>query len=468
MRECVDGEVVAIVKPRGVESVYAICEGECHSNCTGVNTLTVDELLGDAEAGILGELVASTLLPTPQRIEGDEDIVAEARLAYAARIAAEEHHRLARMLGGLARLARTAHLYHLVARLARLSRLYPWAAKSLVDCISAGGGDLHALAKRSLEEAGCRGEGVWYRVCSEARGGSRRGWHPPSTRLTRIWPLVRPGAATHPLLRDPLLLVRLPRGKLRTRILGFEEQLMRVTGVERLLRARRMGIGGTVELVKGGWKSAVVKYYRLPATLKWIVAAGVALPIYPYRLAPRERLEAEYEAVIELGDKGFPVPEPIMLDLYGMRAAYEYIEGTPLHQLVAKDPLAPSLAEAAALLAQLHREGWVMGDANPSNFIVSRYSTYIVDLEQARRSDRLRHQAWDLAVLVYYTFLFNPQEPGNRAALIARAYISAGGEPHVVTEASRVVYALPFTPVAPVTVLEKARRALHHVGSGAA
>ncbi|AEM37917.1 Mn2+dependent serine/threonine protein kinase [Pyrolobus fumarii 1A] len=462
--ECVTGDVVAVVKPRGVASVYVVCEGECEAHCPGYNVVRVDELVGDAEASILGELVASMLLTPPEQIDGDPSVIEEARMAYLTRIAVEEHARLRKLLGGLAAHAKVAHIYHIVARASRLSRLYPWVPSSLIDVLRSDARVVVRDAEQSLLEAGCeRSGGPWFELCEHSGARIRRGWRLVAVRLTRIWPLVRPGGVDHPLIRDPLLLVKLRRGRLRTKVLEFEEQLYSVTGVKRILRTVQMGLGGTVTAYRGEFKSVIVKRYLTPATAKWVVAAGIALPIYPYRLAPRDRLEAEYDAVNAMLDAGLPVPEPVLVDPRGLKAAYEYIEGTPLHHLVAKDPLHPSLAEAGMLLAQLHREGWVMGDANPTNFIVGRDRIYMVDLEQARKSDSIKHRAWDLAVLVYYSFLFNPQEPGNRAMLVAKAYIAAGGDVEVVREAARVVFAVPFTPIAPVTVLEKARRAFLHV-----
>ncbi len=462
---CIDGEVEVVFKPRGVESLYVVCDGECSAKCSGYNVITVDELLGDAEASILGELVAGSLIAPPEYVEGDRGLIDEARMAYLTRIAEEEHARLRRLLRGLAARAKVAHVYHVVARASRLSRIYPWVGISVVKLLSTDPALIARDARRSLELIGCSGDGTWYEPCGEPR--PRRGWRLVATRLTRIWPLVKPGAATHPLLRDPLLLVRLERGRLRTKLLDFEEQLLSVTGVKRILRAEIEGLVGSVTLYKGGFKSAVVKRYLTPATAKWVVAAGLALPIYPYRLDPRSRLEAEYEAACSLLDAGLPAPEPILVDPRGLKAAYEYIPGQPLHHIIARNPEAPSIAEAAALLARLHHEGWVMGDANPSNFIVAEDSTYLIDLEQARRSSSLRHRAWDIAVLVYYSLVFSPREPGLRAALAARAYIAAGGEAAVVKEAARVVYALPFAAVAPINVVEKARRALLHIGQGA-
>ncbi len=462
--KCVDGDVVLLFKPVGVESTYVVCEDECSVSCQGYNVVTVDELLGDAEAGVLGEVVASLLVVPAERLEGDTSLYEEARMTYLVRVVAEEHARLRRLLRGLARVARAAHIYHVVSRVARLSRIYPWVGLSLVETLRHQPTAVISLARRALRELGCRGDGTWYEPCGEPR--KRRGWRLIATSLQRLWPLVKPGAATHPLLRDPLLLVKLPRGRLRTKLLSFEDQLYAITGVKRLLRMQIEGLVGSVTLYRGSFRSAIVKRYLTPATAKWIVAAGLSLPIYPYRLDPRSRLEAEYSAVCRMLDLGLPVPEPLLIDPRGLRAAYEYIPGTPLHQVIASNPETPLIAEAAALIARIHSHGWVVGDTNPSNFIVVQDAVHLVDLEQARESTSLRHRAWDLAVLIYYSFVFSPREPGNRAMLAAKAYLAAGGERDVVREASKVVYALPFAAAVPINVLEKARRALHHVAAG--
>ena len=464
-RSCVEGDVVLVFKPQGVESVYVVCENECRAECQGYNTITVDELLGDAEAGVLGELVASLLIVPPERLEGDLSVYEEARMAYLLRVASEEHTRLKRLLRSLAELIQVAHIYHIVARVSRLSRIYPWIGLALVKTLEHQPNAVIEAARRTLRELGCEGDGTWYRPCGSP--SRRRGWKLVATSLHRLWPLVKPGAATHPLLRDPLLLVKLPKGRLRTKLLSFEDQLYAVTGVKRVLKMQIEGLVGSVTLYRGRFRSAIVKRYLTPATAKWIVAAGLSLPIYPYRLDPRSRLEAEYMATYRLLERGIPTSEPILVDPRGLKAAYEYIPGTPLHQVIASRPDTPTIAEAAALLAQIHSSGWVVGDTNPSNFIVTQHGVYIVDLEQARMSDLIKHRAWDLAVLVYYSFLFSPRDPGTRALLAAKAYMAAGGEREVVREASKVLYVLPFAAAVPVNILEKARRALHHAALSA-
>ncbi len=461
VRECVAGEVIAAYKPRSVSSVYVICEPPCEQKCGGVNIVTEEEFLGDVQAATLGEIVASTLLAPPEMLYGDESLVEEAMTTYHYRVLLEEHKRLRKMLGRLSERAIVSVVYHLFARASRIQRFYPWAGHGLVEALAKEPRKLVALSARILEEAGCKPQGTVAGLCTSS-SISRRGWKLSTARLTRLWPLVRPGGSDHPLLKDPLLLVRLDKARLRTKLMRFEDQAYRVASIARALETIRRGIGGTVTIHYSRFKSIIVKRYLTPATAKWIIAAGAALPIYPYRLTPRSRLEAEYIAVSSMLDLGLPVPQPILVDPRGLKAAYEYIEGTPLHQIISKDPVPPAMASAGALLAEVHKKGWVVGDANPSNFIVGRERVYLVDLEQAMQASSLRYRAWDLAVLVYYSFLFNPREPGKRAAMVARAYIEAGGERDVVKEAAKTVYTVPFVAIAPVTVLDKARKALLH------
>ncbi|ABM80689.1 hypothetical protein [Hyperthermus butylicus] len=436
--------------------------------------LTVDEdlFVSDIESSTLGETLASLLLLKPVETRNWEEYKLLAG-RYLERLRFEEARRLQKLLQVNVERAYMADIYPAIARLSRLQHLYLWLRSPLNTALRSSKYYewLRRLAKwprfiRIADVIGDREEGKSRSVRFSALAQSLSS----TSLISLIDPaLLMEGFSVrpHPLLVDPLLLVRLDSAKLATRLLDFEEQLYALTGVKRLLdmaksvMKQRVAAIRSVELVEvAGFRTAVIKRYRDVTAVKWIVAAITSLPLPKPRLNPLSRLNNEYYFNRLLAEKGFNVPEPILVDPRRRIAAYSYVEGTDLAAALQRSPLPPVYRELGGLLAAVHQEGIVLWDTNPSNFIDSPRGLYIVDLEQARRSTRIEDMAWDIAVAAYYPAIYSPREAAARARLIAEGYLHAGGSEKVIVEAAKPRYAAPFIVAVPPTTLEKTRKAL--------
>ena len=447
-----------------------------------------DLIEADASSGVLAEVVAGLLLAEPMEIEGSREEYERLARLYASRVAAEENHRLRRLLGRLLHLhAFVADIALLVMRMSRLARLYVWLRPLYNRSLESREGVawLRGLAGAVLP-AEARLWGPWYRATGLPTRKPRRWAGPGSARaaaglasemagleLLRGMPreAVLEGLSTKPLplLRDPLLLVRLDYARLATRLLGFEEQLYALTGVTRLIAKKRGGIIRSARMIHAeGFTAAVVKHYRDATLAKWLLAALLTLPLPPPRVRPRERLQAEYHYNRLLAEKGYHVPNPILVDPRRHIAAYTYIEGRDLLKSLQENPAPMSYYRLGRLLARLHRDGIALWDSNPSNILETEDGTlYLVDLEQAREADSLTDRAWDIAVATYYTVPYATTGAPERAALIARGYVDEGGDPQAVLEASKYKYVAPFLTASPLNVLEATRKTLARVATDA-
>ncbi len=474
---CRDAEYLASIRlPEGGRLVFG--SGGSASAVPlqgGVCMVVPRELVeGDVESSVLGELYASLLLASPERVEGDARLYWEHAEAYAERVAEEENWRLRRLLGPLLHgHAYAAGIGLLVARMSRLARLYVWLRPVYNETLRRGVRHLHRLAETYTRSSRC-----WLRL-QEAPMREPRGLLDASPRaaarialeaagldLLRSIPagLLLEGFSTRllPPLRDPLLYVRLDSARVATKLVGFEEQLYALTNVARLLRLRRSGLIRSARVVETGqgFRPAVVKHYRDPTMGKWLFAAILSLPLPKPRIAPKQRLGAEYHYNRVLASKGYMVPDPILVDPRRMKAAYTYIEGKPLSTLIQEEPASPAYRDYGALLARLHGDGIALWDTNPSNALLAGDAIYLVDLEQAREAKSIVDKAWDIAVAAYYSIVYTVAAAPQRAALLAQGYIEAGGDPAAVAEASKYRYAAPFAAATPPNVLEKTRRAL--------
>ena len=472
---CRDAEYLAAVRlPGGGRLVFGSGGSASAVPLEGGVCIVVPRGLAesDVESSALGELYASLLLAAPETVEGDEELYWSHAGAYAERVAGEENWRLRRLLGPLLHgHAYAAPIGLLVARMSRLARLYVWLRPVYNETLRRGVRHLHRLAERysrgrrwlRLDEAPMR-EPLGL-LDASPRAAARLALEAAGLDLLRSIPagLLLEGFSTRPLppLRDPLLYVRLDAARVATRLLRFEDQLYALTNVARLLRLRRSGLLRSTRVVEAeGFRPAVVKHYRDPTMGKWLFAAILSLPLPKPRIAPKQRLGAEYHYNRVLASKGYPVPSPILVDPRRMKVAYTYIEGKPLSTVIQEEPASPAYRSYGALLARLHGDGIALWDTNPSNALLARDTIYLVDLEQAREAKSIVEKAWDIAVAAYYSIVYTVAAAPQRAMLLAQGYIEAGGDPAVVAEASKYRYAAPFAAATPPNVLEKTRRAL--------
>ncbi|OWJ55149.1 phosphotransferase [Pyrodictium delaneyi] len=447
-----------------------------------------DVFLADVEESLLGEIIASLLLLKPVSVEGDVEQYHRLIESYIIRVFREEVSRLEKLFHKNYERLLVADIYPVVARMARLQRIYPW---------------LRVVYQLMLQR---RDYYSWLRVLVQRILGVnvyKSRWIPAKSvieqpKRARLKPFVQLSGAVkivhiigdiassvslsllqaipqsiilegisrkpHPLTRDPLLLVRLDSARVATKLMQFEDQLYTITGVKRLLDNAKLQRKGMIRSAKtveiGGFRPAVVKRYTDITAVKWLAAAIASLPLPRPRLRALARLNAEYYYNRFLAERGFHVPEPILIDPRRRQAAYSYIEGEDLIAMLQKESTPEPYRELGVTLARLHAAGIALWDSNPSNFVYDGENLYIVDLEQARDLRNMQDAAWDIAVACYYSLLYTPQSGPERASLIASGYLEAGGRSEVLIEAAKHKYMAPFLAVVPPNILEKTRKAI--------
>ncbi len=426
----------------------------------------------DLESSEAGELVASLLLVKPFIVIGSWKDYWFDLVDYVSRISVSLDEELRRVFGEAYHRVRVAPHLPIIYRLSRIARLYSWM-KSLFSCFLSEPGvyywlkwvGSHVLSERlGLYEPDSKLAGFLRPTGRPPppiprKGRGRIGFMSLTVDFSRILEGLR--ARMHPLLRDPFLLLRLDRAHVATRLLGFEEQLFRLTGVAPILaRLERHSLVRSVKRVSAkGFTTAIVKYYRGAVAFKWMLVYLLTFHLPRPRLSSRGRLNAEYEYTCRLLEEGFQAHEPILVDPRRLMAAYKYVEGKPVDALV-REGAVGVYEELGSLLAWIHGRGYALWDTNPSNFIKTSRGIYLVDLEQARVLSGVEEAAWDLALASYYLAILAPRGCSEAARLLARGYIDAGGSRDAISEAVKLKYMAPFIPLAPINLLERVRSSL--------
>jgi len=406
----------------------------------------------DARFSLLGEIVASLLLP-PVRVESEwaEGIVGE----YRSRVVAEQAADLASRIGGVAGLARVEPQFFPLSR----ARMY-WGVNG---CLLAGGLDPEALAKEYvgyLEHAGVPVEGGVRirpsRFRETIRSYTSRLRAYTASALARMSKLLAPtgawpGAACQlPPPPDPSRHVILPEGVYVHECRGGSGLAGRLLPGAECRPASRTASSLICE--RDGERIVVKEYMRM--ILKWLPAVAASTPYYGYQLSPKARLYNEYRYLRILRAV---VPTPRIYAVCGTQSntfmAREFMEGEPV--LESRDPGAWRLSGVS--LARIHKSGHALGDPNPGNFVVAGGVAGVIDAEQARKLTPTR-AAWDLAVYVVYGLLFGA--PEDLLAEGVRAY--RGEAPEAWGEAEKILSSRRFWTVFAATpnIAVKARRIL--------
>lgn len=394
----------------------------------------VDRLGADAERGALGEFVAGRFL-NPYQVLFGAGVVERAAAAYRRRVVMEELARLAAAYGQFAPQLLMPPEYFLFSKLRRRARIYPPARYSYVRTYSGPEGERNMeFSASKMREAldSLAAEGIVEAV-DAGGGGNRtlyRALRPPTPRRPpeletlllavrqyaahlssgRVSPGVffeelsskarrsrAAGALELPELDRPWRLLSIPEGALSSE--GIRPLLEGCRGA----RARPLGeFYSTTRMVEascgGRGIRIVVKDYSSPWGAKWIVARVAAAGIREMRLAPMERLSAEYAFTRSLRSIGLLTPRILLVDPRRPLMAREYVEGVLLERAVGEE--AP-FRELGRLMGRLHSLGVTLGDVKPSNFLISRpgASLYLMDCEQAMLGGSA---PWDVASFLYF------------------------------------------------------------------
>ena len=206
----------------------------------------------------------------------------------------------------------------------------------------------------------------------------------------------------------------------------------------------------------------VVKQFLDWSNLKWLSLTMWSIGTTSFSVLGRSRLEKEYAINTFLHSKGFPVPKIFYISHQQRLIFEEFIEGEelvePIKRIIAANKTTRDVAlvkEVGRKVAEAHRLGVSLGDCKPENFIVTKDSIVLLDLEQAARDG---NHAWDIAEFLYYSGHYSPpMSSTNAASIIARSflegYLEAGGKKETVKNAASARYTKVFSVFTPPHVL---------------
>lgn len=150
----------------------------------------------------------------------------------------------------------------------------------------------------------------------------------------------------------------------------------------------------TIDSEKYIWK----KYTHEYGLVKWLVIQLASLPVavYPFEMDPEKRMIREISFMTN-AVKRTRTPKIHVVDWIDYSIVREYIPGKSFDPTLWKE----DYIEIGKVLARVHLDGYVLGDTKYLNFLKSPSGEYyIIDAEQAIRSDRYEYRFWDILVFL--------------------------------------------------------------------
>ena len=399
--------------------VLRVVEGSSPPKANGERELQVglDLLRLDAQAGVLGESLASLLIPA---VEFDEELRPLVE-SYRRRIVVEEAAELAARLGPATRRVLVPPEYFPAARMSRHAQTH--------SCLfNLSPGQLKAVGegyRNYLSDVGdIRDDGVI--ISPRKVRGSMVSVLTSALKTTLsslgaaglyLWLSQRSCSPSRALL-DPLGLLEPEEGVLLGRCDAIQAIKEIIVGDG---TCRRSSILFSTQVCEGGGSSIVIKDYSY-AIPKWLLAGLISIGAYPFRQTPSSRASNEYSHFISMRAV-IRTPRVYSLCLSPVSATMvrEYVDG----DVVMKSDDPEIWRRAGEALARIHRAGFALGDPNPGNFVLSGQETWLIDAEQAATFNPTKG-AWDLAVYYYYARFFGA--PADLVRESVTGYASAAGD----------------------------------------
>ncbi len=399
--------------------VLKVVEGSSPPKANGEGELQVglDLLRLDAEAGVLGESLASLLLPATSFDDELRPLIE----SYRRRVVVEEAAELATRLGPSTRRVLVPPEYFPAARMSRHAQTHACffnLSHSQLEAVGDG-------YRRYLSDVGeVREDGVI--ISPRKVRGSMTSVVTSILKTTLsslgaaglyIW-LTQRSCKPSRALMDPFGLLIPEEGMLLGRCDA-------VQGVREVIvgdgRCSRSSLLFSTQVCEGNSAVIVIKDYSY-AIPKWLLAGLISIGAYPFRQTPSSRASNEYAHFIVMR-AAIRTPRVISLCLSPMSATMvrEYVGGDVV--MKSEDPGVWRYAGEA--LARVHRAGFALGDPNPGNFVVTGQTTWLIDAEQAGPFSAMKG-AWDLAVYYYYSRFFGA--PADLVRESVAGYASAAGE----------------------------------------
>ncbi len=196
-------------------------------------------------------------------------------------------------------------------------------------------------------------------------------------------------------------------------------------------------------------KSVVVKNYTDIRSLKWAFLGIWASAANRFSTGPASRMDREYGMTVALRSKGFLVPRILAVAPAERVIVKDFVDGPTLSSRINEffrsgEGAVEEVASYGQLLGKIHALGVALGDAKPSNVIISQDGLYLTDLEQTVVGG---DKAWDIAEFLYYTAkLSNKEEEMKKIALAFLNSYAKGGDAASIAKAKGQKYFGPFRP----------------------
>ena len=196
-------------------------------------------------------------------------------------------------------------------------------------------------------------------------------------------------------------------------------------------------------------KSVVVKNYTDVRSLKWALLGIWASATKRFSTAPISRMDREYAMTLRLRAMGVLVPSILAVAPSERLLVKDFVNGQTLATVInsflkgASDETGP-ISGYGDVMSRVHAEGLALGDAKPSNVIVSGDGLYLTDLEQSVPGG---DQAWDIAEFLYYTAKLSIREDAMErvATAFLQSYARSGNKDNIA-RAKGQKYLGPFRP----------------------
>ncbi|MCL4373149.1 hypothetical protein M1384_03755 [Candidatus Parvarchaeota archaeon] len=142
-------------------------------------------------------------------------------------------------------------------------------------------------------------------------------------------------------------------------------------------------------------RKIIRKKYNSFNSYKWLLFPVFQF-FYPFAALPKSRLERELEFLNF--NSNIKKPKVYSFDLYNKELNREYIDG----QVDYRDG-----SKLGKLFSNIHKEGYSLGDSKLDNFICNSEGAYVIDSEQAIKTDKKRYKYWDISLLILSAAYYN-------------------------------------------------------------
>lgn len=142
-------------------------------------------------------------------------------------------------------------------------------------------------------------------------------------------------------------------------------------------------------------RKIIKKKYNGFNSYKWILSPLFQL-FYPFAALSKSRLERELEFLNSNND--IKKPKVYSFDLSNKELNREYVDGKVDYCEGSK---------LGKLFSDIHKEGYSLGDSKLDNFICNSEGAYIIDSEQAIKTNKERYRYWDVSLLILSAAYYN-------------------------------------------------------------